>query len=88
MGSYYLSVIMKVTPSRDWSAMPVITPDTPIRDVLVQNEKVLDVLALHGLGCAACIGAQFETIRDACAAHDIDVKKLTDDLTAALAASE
>lgn len=68
--------------------MIIVTPDTPLRDLLACAEEVLDVLARYDLDCAACVGATFGTVRDACIAHDIDVKSLTDDLTAALAESK
>lgn len=64
----------------DWSAMASVTFDTRLSDLVRLNPSAVDVLERYGLGCACCMGAEFETVRDACAAHEIDGEKLLADL--------
>lgn len=68
--------------------MSSITLDTPLRELMLLDNSVLDVLQQYGLGCASCIGAQFETLRDACSAHDLDGTEILGALNRALQSRE
>ena len=68
--------------------MASITLDTPLRELMLLDSSVLDVLQEYGLGCASCLGAQFETLRDACSAHDLDGTELLGALNRALASRD
>lgn len=64
--------------------MASVTLDTRLSDLVHLNPSIVDVLERYGLGCACCVGAEFETIRDACAAHEIDGEKLLADISRVL----
>lgn len=64
--------------------MDCVTPDTKLSDLLQASPSVVGVLHAHGLGCAACLGAQFETVRDAARAHEIDMNVLIQELSVAV----
>lgn len=57
-----------------------ITRETPIRDVLTMHSGATEVFERHGLGCAACLAAEFETLASVATMHDISVDALIDDL--------
>jgi hybrid cluster-associated redox disulfide protein len=57
-----------------------LTKETPIRDVLTMHAGAAEVFERHGLGCAVCLGAEFETLASVAAMHDISVDALIDDL--------
>jgi hybrid cluster-associated redox disulfide protein len=60
--------------------MAKVTEDMIIRDVLVMDEGTAPVFMKHGMHCLFCPSASAESIKDACAVHGIDPKKLIDDL--------
>ncbi|MDI9481874.1 MAG: DUF1858 domain-containing protein [Bacillota bacterium] len=60
--------------------MAKVTEDMIIRDVLVMDEGTAPVFMKHGMHCLFCPSASSESIKDACAVHGIDPKKLIDDL--------
>ena len=60
--------------------MTTYTRDTPIRDVLTSHEGAAAVFERHGLGCCACMAAEFETLASVASMHDISVEILLDDL--------
>ncbi len=68
--------------------MSSVTLDTPLRELMLLDESVLNVLQKYGLGCASCLGAQFETLHDACVAHNLDGAQVVIEMNAALAACD
>ena len=68
--------------------MSSITLETPLRELMLLDSSVLEVLQRYGLGCASCLGAQFETLNDACLAHNLDATMVLRDMNAALAACD
>ena len=56
--------------------------DTLIRDVLTSHEGAVAVFARYGLGCAACLGADMETLASVATMHDIPLNDLLHDLNA------
>lgn len=68
--------------------MSAVTLDTPLRELMLLDKSVLNVLQKHGLGCASCLGAQFETLNEACLAHNLDGDMVVIEMNAALAACD
>ena len=62
--------------------------DMLIRDVLTSHTGVTAVFEKHGLGCAACMGAEMETLRAVAVMHDIPVDTLIADLDALVITEE
>lgn len=62
--------------------------DMLIKDVLTSHPGVPAVFEKHGLGCAACMGAEMETLRAVAVMHDIPVDVLMADLDALLNTQE
>ena len=62
--------------------MTEYTRETLIRDVLTSHAGAPEVFERHGLACAACLGAELETIASVATMHDIPVERLLDDLNA------
>lgn len=60
--------------------MAKVTGDMIIRDVLMLDEGTAPIFMKHGMHCLFCPSASGESIKDACAVHGIEAKKLVDDL--------
>jgi hybrid cluster-associated redox disulfide protein len=60
------------------------SPDMVIKDVLTSRDGVARVFERHGLGCAACMAAEMETLASVAVMHDISVEVLIADLDALL----
>jgi hybrid cluster-associated redox disulfide protein len=58
----------------------VYTRDTLIRDVLTSHAEAVSVFERHGLACAACLGADMETLASVATMHDIPLAELLADL--------
>jgi hybrid cluster-associated redox disulfide protein len=58
------------------------TRDTLIRDVLTAHAGAAAVFERHGLACAACMGADLESLSSVAAMHDIPLDELLADLNA------
>jgi len=52
-----------------------ITKDINIREVLDKYPQLLEVFLDHGIACAGCQLASFETIEQGVSSHGIDVDK-------------
>lgn len=62
-----------------------IKKDMIIMDVLKEYPDVFSVFFGHGIGCAGCSAAQFETIEQGVTLHGIDPDKFVDLLNEHLA---
>ncbi len=62
--------------------MDSFTPDTLIRDVLTSHPEASAVFERLGLGCAACLGADLETLRSVSSMHDVSLETLLAELNA------
>ena len=60
------------------------TRDMLIKDVLTSHAGVARVFEERGLGCAACMAAEMETLASVAVMHDICVDVLITDLDALL----
>jgi len=58
------------------------TPDTLIRDVLTSHPEAAAVFERHGLACAACLGADLESLSAVATMHEIHLDQLLHDLDA------
>ncbi|HEY5467842.1 MAG TPA: DUF1858 domain-containing protein [Coriobacteriia bacterium] len=56
------------------------TPDTLIREVLTAHSEAAAVFERHGLACAACLGADLETLSSVATMHGISLDELLFDL--------
>ncbi len=61
-----------------------ITKDMPINDIFTKYPETVPVFQDHGLHCIGCFAASFETLEQGAAAHGMDIKKLVEDLNAAV----
>ena len=68
--------------------MSSITLDMPLRELMLLDPSIIEVLQHYHLGCASCLGAQFETLKDACVAHGLQSEEVLMRLNEALAASD
>lgn len=60
--------------------MEPITPSTPVRDILNGHPSAVAILERYGLECAGCVGSEYETLRDICLVHNIELDQLVDEL--------
>jgi hybrid cluster-associated redox disulfide protein len=58
------------------------TRDTLIRDVLTAHAESAAVFERHGLACAACMGADLESLSSVATMHEIPLETLLADLNA------
>jgi hybrid cluster-associated redox disulfide protein len=58
----------------------VYSRDTLIRDVLTSHPGAVAIFERHGLACAACVGADMETLASVATMHDIPLAELLADL--------
>lgn len=58
------------------------TRDTLIREVLTAHAEAASVFEKHGLACAACLGADMETLSSVATMHEIPLADLLADLNA------
>jgi hybrid cluster-associated redox disulfide protein len=60
----------------------VYTRETLIREVLTAHAEAASVFEKHGLACAACLGADMESLSSVASMHDIPLDDLLADLNA------
>ncbi len=56
------------------------THETMIREVLTAHAEAASVFEKHGLACAACLGADMETLSSVATMHEIPLGELLADL--------
>ena len=61
-----------------------ITEDMTIREVIDNYPEATMVFMKYNIGCIGCIAASFEKVKDIATVHQIDLKKLVQDLNAAV----
>ncbi|HUV95703.1 MAG TPA: DUF1858 domain-containing protein [Anaerolineae bacterium] len=61
-----------------------ISKEMPIGQILQTHPQMIRVLFDHGLMCAGCAAARFESLEQGALAHGIDVDQLVKDLNALL----
>lgn len=65
-------------------ASAAISADMVMGDILRQYPEAVPALIESGMHCLGCPSAQFESLRDACAVHGLDVEKVVKAVNAAL----
>lgn len=68
--------------------MIMVSESTKLKELLVDQPSAMAIFEAHGLECAGCLGVEFETVRDACVAHGLDVLRVITELNAHLAHDE
>lgn len=63
--------------------MKRITSDMMVCDILDMNPHLEDVFIANGMNCMGCPGGNAETLEDAADGHEVDLKKLLEDLNKA-----
>lgn len=58
----------------------IVTKDTIIGDVVMQDEGVAPILMASGLHCLGCAMASGETIEEACMVHGMDCDALVEEI--------
>lgn len=57
-----------------------ITKDILIHDLVKENMEYIPVLMHFGMACIGCPAAQFETLEQAAAVHNVDVDDILEEL--------
>lgn len=57
-----------------------ITEDMNVLEILTLNPDAEEIFKRHGLSCAGCPGSSIETLKEAAEGHDIELKRLLEDL--------
>lgn len=55
-----------------------VKKDMIILEVLQKYPELFDIFMDHGVGCAMCHAAEFETIEEGISSHGIDVDKFVE----------
>ena len=58
----------------------IVTKDTIIGDVVMQDEGIAPILMASGLHCLGCAMASGETIEEACMVHGMDCDSLVEEI--------
>ena len=58
----------------------IVTKDTIIGDVVMQDEGIAPILMASGLHCLGCAMASGETIEEACMVHGMDCDALVEEI--------
>ena len=61
-----------------------ITKDMSLLDIVQAHPETADVFRKHGLHCLGCAASAFETLEQGASAHGMDLKKLLEDINAAV----
>ena len=61
-----------------------ITANTTIAEAIRLCPSASEIFRRYGLGCAACMASESETIEDGALMHGLDVQALVDELNAGL----
>ena len=65
-----------------------LTPEMNVCELLDRYPQLEEVFLRHGLPCRGCPGADNETVREAAAAHGVNVDKLMASLMKAVEQAE
>ncbi len=69
----------------DIDRVSVVTPETNIGDLVLFHPETAEILYEIGMYCLGCPASGVETVREAAAAHDVEIEKLLVLLNAKLA---
>ncbi len=60
--------------------MKQVTKDMNIREMVMMDEGIADILMGAGMHCLGCMMAHFENLEQACAVHGIAADALVDEI--------
>lgn len=58
----------------------MINKDMTIGEITANNEKAVEFLMGHGMGCLGCPSARVEPLEQACSVHGFDVDDMVEQL--------
>ncbi|MBR0205425.1 MAG: DUF1858 domain-containing protein [Clostridia bacterium] len=60
--------------------MKQVTKDMNIREMVLMDEGIAQILMSAGMHCLGCMMSHFENLEQACAVHGIDADALVDEI--------
>ena len=60
--------------------MKQVTKDMNIREMVLMDEGIAEILMNAGMHCLGCMMSDFENLEQACAVHGIDADALVDQI--------
>ncbi len=60
--------------------MKQVTKDMNIREMVMMDEGIVQILMNAGMHCLGCMMSHFENLEQACAVHGIDADALVDEI--------
>ena len=60
--------------------MKLVTKDMNIREMVLMDEGIAQILMSAGMHCLGCMMSHFENLEQACAVHGIDADALVDEI--------
>ena len=60
--------------------MKEVTKDMNIREMVMMDEGIADILMGAGMHCLGCMMSHFENLEQACAVHGIDADALVSEI--------
>ena len=60
--------------------MKQVTKDMNIREMVMMDEGIAQILMNAGMHCLGCMMSHFENLEQACAVHSIDADALVDEI--------
>ena len=60
--------------------MKQVTKDMNIREMVLMDEGIAEILMNAGMHCLGCMMSHFENLEQACAVHGIDADALVDQI--------
>ena len=60
--------------------MKQVTKDMNIREMVLMDEGIAEILMNAGMHCLGCMMSHFENLEQACAAHGIDADALVNQI--------
>ena len=60
--------------------MKEVTKDMNIREMVMMDEGIAQILMSAGMHCLGCMMSHFENLEQACAVHGIDADALVDEI--------
>jgi hybrid cluster-associated redox disulfide protein len=62
------------------TTMKQVTKDMNIREMVMMDEGIAQILMSAGMHCLGCMMSHFENLEQACAVHGIDADALVDEI--------
>ena len=69
-----------MTTKKEITTMKQVTKDMNIREMVLMDEGIAEILMGAGMHCLGCMMSHFENLEQACAVHGIDADALVDQI--------